>query len=180
MIKINKALGPIRGAFLVLTVALGLSQEAWTSDLPEGGSHSNNTGGYSTHQEKIFPTGQKGGEAPHSQEVVIKKSWIDFKPFYPDRRVTFPIPGGRVSLPIIKGSIWGTLGFGIWAFLPQPLNSVFGFPLAGFGLATHYIPLCKTTLEKVVLGSSITGATAFVTFFACIMSLGEAYSKGKS
>lgn len=165
MIKINKALDPVKGIFMVLTISLGPSQGAWTSDLPYGGSNSNNRGGDSVHQEKISPTGQKGGESGRSLETATEKSWFKFEPLSP-YRVTFPFPGGYVRVPLLKPSIMAAMGVGSLLGIPEPLNYMVGFPLLGLGAATRFVPSRATTMGRILMGSSIGGVTFLTTALA--------------
>lgn len=108
-----------------------------------------------------------------------KEPWITFKPFYsdPERRIRFPIPGGSMSLPVVKGSIWGTLGAGCCALLPYPLNYGLGFPLMGFGFGTSYYPLGKPFYHRAIFGGSVLVATAAATVVSLFLGALNEYDK---
>lgn len=94
--------------------------------------------------------------------------------FYPNRRLNIPLPlGGFMSFPVLRGSIIGTLGVGALAIIQSPLSYLVGIPLIGLGGATHFVPLRKSIMGKVAMGTSIGGVTLFLTTVFVVVSMPE-------
>lgn len=158
----------LKKSFFALTFASGLagaSYEAMANDIPDQTAHSSNQA-----QKSPSMDSQRPSETTQSPKAK-KESWLIFKPFYPDpeRRIRFSFPGGSANLPIVKGSIWGALGTGCWAFLPYPFNYVLGFPLLGLGFGTEFYPLGKPVYHRAVFGGSVFAVTAVATIVSIVL-----------
>lgn len=138
----------------------------------------------SDERHKKFSTNVHQTAYPESTEHPAK-SLIEVRAqnlrelFYPNRSLKFPLPlKGYIKLPVPKGSVFGTMGFGALLFTPAPLNYIIGFPTIGLGCAVEYIPRCKTKIGKYALGTTTvvsSGLLATIGTFCYIINILEKY-----
>lgn len=134
---------------VIFTLAITLSSfQGIAGDKPE--KDENNLSSYNT-QLKEIPSPSQGN----------KTSSYEFEPF--SRKTKLTLPGLNVSFPFLKPLLSGTSGILSFTTLPVPYNCIIGLPLMGLATGTHLVPQCKTTMGKMLLGTSIAGITVLAT-----------------
>lgn len=164
MIHTHKALRLVKGAFFALIIAVGC-KGIYASEIPKP---TEDLVPQTALHEKTSISEQKG--------EGLRKRWFKFEPLSP-YTVKFPFPGGYVRVPLLKPSVMAAMGVGSLFSIPEPFNYMVGFPLIGLGSTIHYMPLCKTTLGKVVLGTSIGGAALSLTTVFVVISIAESVGR---